>query len=278
MTDDGTAMGTYPYMAPEQLEGKTVDARADLFALGAVLYEMATGCPAFPGATYASVSAAILTSDPPPLTSLRPAAPSSLERLVKTLLAKDPSDRVQTAHDVVLRLRDIADESTRGPASVAANVRGRNRRAVGIVLGLVCALAVAAVAWKWLWPLPAPLPPARVVRLTTLRGVLWSPTFSPDGQQVAFQWQGEKRDNWDIYLKMVDSPEVRRLTTEAAVDVMPSWSPDGRQIAFQRAPAWGESGKIHLVSPIGGSDRKLGDLPVDGPLSWSPDGRWRLGR
>ena len=196
---------------------------------------------------------------------------------MKTLLAKDPNERIQTAHDVVLRLRDIAEETTRGPAAVAPTGRGRNRRAFGIVLGLGCALAGAA-AWKTLWPPPASLSPARVVQLTTLRGVLWSPTFSPDGQQLAFQWQGEKRDNWDIYLKMVDSPEVRRLTTEATIDVWPSWSPDGRQIAFVRAPAEGESGRIHLVSPIGGSARKLSDLPVDGSLSWSPDGRWLAAR
>ncbi len=100
------------------------------------------------------------------------------------------------------------------------------------------------------------------------------PTFSPDGDQVAFAWDGEKGDNTDIYVKMVGSGEARRLTTDPADDTFPSWSPDGRQIAFVRYSAGSSTGTIRVISPLGGADRKLSDHPVDSSLSWSPDSRW----
>ena len=120
------------------------------------------------------------------------------------------------------------------------------------------------------------------MQLTVFRGLEMSPSFSPDGTQVAFSWNGEKEDNFDIYLKIVGSSEVRRLTTDSAPDVNPAWSPDGRQIAFvrQRPEAHGGA-TIQLVSPLGGADRKLSDfrvpitwLPDSSAIVWSPDGRW----
>jgi Tol biopolymer transport system component len=278
LTEAGQAVGTFPYMAPEQLEGKTVDGRADLFALGAVIYEMATGQRAFSGTSQASVAAAILKSDPPSMTALQPAPPAGLQRLVRILLAKDPDERVQAAQDVILRLREIAEEGGGPRASVAAT---KGRRRVTVALSLAAALLVLAAAALWRWARPsAPLPPPRVVPLTTLTGVEVFPTFSPDGEQVAFCWGGEKSDNFDIYLEMVGSSEIRRLTTDPAPDVAPSWSPDGRQIAFTcgRPPRAGTRPRktICLVSPLGGSVRRLSDFPVPPwpPPSWSPDGRW----
>jgi Tol biopolymer transport system component len=113
-----------------------------------------------------------------------------------------------------------------------------------------------------------------VVPLTFTPGWEWGPTFSPDGDQVAFGWEGEKRDNWDIYIKMIGSTETRRLTTDPGFDGNASWSPDGRQIAFFRSRPGDASRTIHLISPLGGSDRKLSNHPTAGALSWSPDGRW----
>jgi Tol biopolymer transport system component len=128
----------------------------------------------------------------------------------------------------------------------------------------------------------APSPPARLVQLTAFRGLEISPTFSPDGTQVAFSWNGEHEDNFDIYLKIIGLSEVRRLTVDAAPDVNPVWSPDGRQIAFVRQDPDAEGvGTIHVVSPLGGADRRLSDLrvPITWPpdscsIAWSPDGRW----
>jgi eukaryotic-like serine/threonine-protein kinase len=269
LTDAGAAVGTFPYMAPEQLEGRPVDARADLFALGAVLYEMATGQRAFQGSTRASLAAAILTSEPPPLTSLQPVAPPALERLVKSLLAKKPDARIQTAHDVALRLRDLEHDKATG-----ATGRRVRTAALWTLAALVSAFALAA-AWERLRRPPAvPLPPPRLVQLTTLRSPLWGPSFSPDGQQVAFCWMGDKGDNWDIYVTMVGSPEVRRLTEGPEVDLRPSWSPDGRLIAFERSAKWGDIGALHVISPLGGTARKVSSLPPAGTIAWSLDSRW----
>jgi len=109
LTGEGTILGTFQYMAPEQLEGKEADARTDIFAFGAVLYEMATGKRAFEGKSQASLIAAILERDPPPISSLQPMAPPALDRVVKTCLAKDPEDRWQAAHDLMHELKWIAE-------------------------------------------------------------------------------------------------------------------------------------------------------------------------
>jgi Tol biopolymer transport system component/DNA-binding winged helix-turn-helix (wHTH) protein len=150
--------------------------------------------------------------------------------------------------------------------------RTRRVRRVALTAGLLV-LCIGAVAW-WLQPHERPHTGAlRVVPLTVLPGHEQSPTFAPDGEQVAFEWDGEGADNADIYIKLVGSSEVRRLTSDPAGDHAPSWSPDGRQIAYVRDDAE-SAGRIYLVSPLGGASRKLSDVPVAGPLAWSPDGRY----
>ena len=147
-------------------------------------------------------------------------------------------------------------------------------------------LVIAVVGTLWFRP-PADIrssapSPLRLVQLTAVRGLTMSPAFSPDGAQVAFSWNGEREDNFDIYLKIIGLSEVRRLTTDSAPDVNPAWSPDGRQIAFVRQhPDAQGVGTIHLVSPLGGADRRLSDfrVPITWPpdscsIAWSPDGRW----
>src|ERR1700675_3485167 len=131
LTAQGTIVGTLQYMAPEQLEGKEVDARTDIFAFGAVLYEMATSKRAFEGKTQASVIGAILKDDPPPISSLQPMTPPALDRVVKRCLAKDPDNRWQTARDVELEMKWIAESGTQGasvPTAAAKVIRSLGRR------------------------------------------------------------------------------------------------------------------------------------------------------
>src|SRR5262249_43284771 len=117
LTGKGALLGTIPYMAPEQIEGREADARTDIWAFGAVLYEMGTGKGAFVAESPASLIGAILKDEPKPIREAKPLAPPSLERLVKTCLAKDPDERWQNAHDLVAELRWIADEGSRGWAT-----------------------------------------------------------------------------------------------------------------------------------------------------------------
>src|SRR4029077_18408506 len=131
LTAEGTILGTFQYMAPEQLEGKEADSRPDLFALGEILYEMATGKRAFEGKSQASLIAAILEREPAPITAVAPLTPPALERVIRACLAKDPDERIQTAHDVKLQLQWIAEGgSALGvPAVVTAKRKSRERLA-----------------------------------------------------------------------------------------------------------------------------------------------------
>ena len=133
LTTAGTVLGTYQYMAPEQLEGKDVDPRTDIFALGAVLYEMATGRRAFSGATQASLIGAIMHERPQPVSAFQPMTPPAFDRVIQTCLAKDAEARWQTAHDVKLQLEWIAEGgSVVGlPAPVAARRKSREIRSMG---------------------------------------------------------------------------------------------------------------------------------------------------
>jgi Tol biopolymer transport system component len=268
----GTVAGTPAYMSPEQASGGVVDARSDIFSFGAVLYEMVTGRRPFGVGSTAEMLASLLKEQPKPPSEVVADVPRDLERIILRCLRKEPARRFQNMLDVKVELEEIKEESDSG--LTAPGVRASRRRGLWIVAGLVGALAVAA-GGLLLWRSRRPEPPAPyLVPLTTTPGSESFPTFSPDGDQIAFASDGEKGDNWDIYVQMIGSGEARRLTTDPAVDTFPRWSPDGRQIAFVRSSDVGTAGTIRVVSPLGGADRKVSDQPVVGPLSWSPDSRW----
>ena len=269
----GKVAGTAGYMSPEQATGRKVDARSDVFSFGAMLYEMVTGRRAFAGNSTAETLTAVLREQPKAPSEVVTGLPRELERLILRCLRKDADRRFQHMVDVKVELLEIKEESESGPA--AATVPARRKR-LWRAVGLAVLVVLVAALWLLRRAREAELPPPRLVPLTSLRGSERNPTFSPDGGQVAFSWRGEKSDNWDIYLKMIGSSETRRLTTDPLEDGTPSWSPDGRQIAFLRFRPGDVAGRIYLVSPLGGSDRKVSDFPAqDGSqLSWSPDGRW----
>jgi len=176
--------------------------------------------------------------------------------------------------DLKVALEDLKEESDSGRlgAGVPASARGLTRRR--LMYGAAAAavlLAVAALAWRWATPAAQPAAP-KLVPLTTFPGDESQPTFSPDGQQVAFAWNGEKEDNYDIYVKLVGETIALRLTTDPAAEEWPAWSPDGKRIAFRRGQP-GAPG-LWLVSPLGGAEERLTDLQTTGQMSWSPVGKW----
>jgi serine/threonine protein kinase len=268
----GTVTGTVGYMSPEQATGKEVDARSDIFSFGAVLYEMVTGRRAFAGNSTGETRAAVLRDQPKPPRDFVPNVPRDLEKLIQRCLRKEPDRRFQHMLDVKLELEQIKEESESTQVAVAHPALLKRRHL--LVASLAGLLATAVGAWLLRRPTP---PPQRLVQLTSMRGFESFPSLSPDGEQVAFVWDGEKQDNFDVYVKMIGSPEVLRLTTDPGRDGTPSWSPDGRQIAFVRARFPDFASTIHLVSHLGGPDRKVSDFLMAGGRggpSWSPDGRW----
>ena len=242
-TEEGTILGTVAYMSPEQAEGKQVDARSDIFSLGSLLYEMVTGQKAFQGTSKISTLSAILHQDPKPVSGITPTIPADLEKLINRCLRKDPARRYQHMDDVKVALEELKEDSDSGRLQVmAAKPRQfASTRHVGSVLAVV---ALIATGWYWMSRQrparpEAPLTPAP---LTSYPGSERGASFSPDGNQVAFAWNGEKADNWDIYVKLIGANQHLRLTTHPARDTWPAWSPDGRRIAFSRD--LGKSGRV----------------------------------
>jgi serine/threonine protein kinase/Tol biopolymer transport system component len=278
-TEEGKILGTVAYMSPEQAEGKKVDARSDIFSFGSVFYEMVTGRRAFQGNTPASTQAAILKENPKPASQVVEALPKEVERMISRCLRKERERRWQTMADLKVALEELKEESDSGALETPGEVKPKLRHRLIWAIGVAAALVFAAVAvWFIRSKGGAPEAPLVVVPLTSYPGSEEGPSFSPDGRQVAFAWNGEKEDNWDIYVKLIGSESYLRLTTDPAPDSWPAWSPDGRQIAFCRDLGAGKRAVV-LISPLGGPERILTEFSFTsedytGPfLSWSPDGR-----
>jgi len=266
LTEKGTILGTFQYMAPEQLEGKEADNRTDIFAFGAVLYEMATGKKAFAGSSQASLISAIMSSDPPLVSAIQPMTPPALDRVVRTCLAKDPEERWQNAHDVASELKWISEGSQAGaPAVVVSRRKARERLAWSLrAAALLVAVAALALVWR------RPGEPARVVRLS-LETPVKAPfqtfdhaTLSPDGRLVAFiaRTSVGKRVIW---IRPLASLAARELAgTENAVQLF--WSPSSASIGFFA------EGKLKRIEASGGPPQVLCEAPYPLGGSWSRDG------
>jgi Tol biopolymer transport system component len=272
LTEAGTLLGTFQYMAPEQLEGKDADARTDIFALGSVIYEMVTGRRAFEGKSQASLIAAILDHDPPPMTALQPLSPPALDRVVRTCLAKDPDERWQSAHDVMAELRWTAESASQAgiAAPAVAHRRSRERLAwVLAALSLVAALATAILSRR-----AGTLAYPRLVRAYVPAPAGMSFAFtgdeagpvqvSSDGSRLAFvaaDREGQQR----LWTRAVDTEAAQPLAgTEGAT--FPFWSADGRSLGFFAG------GKLKRVDLSGGLPLALCDAGAGRGGTWNRQG------
>jgi Tol biopolymer transport system component/tRNA A-37 threonylcarbamoyl transferase component Bud32 len=238
LTAEGTIVGTLQYMAPEQLEGKEADARTDLWALGCVLYEMATGKQAFAGTSQASLIAAILKEAPRPLTELQPLTPLALERVVKQCLEKDPEERWQSAHDIASELGWIStSEGALPPTAVSPKPSVRRRDRVAWVIAGVMTVAALALGTAALWPggrTEAGEPTVHAAILHEGEGIIDATpsnvAISPDGRHIAYIVVDSESEE-GLWVRDLESQASRRLVDLPAPQ-LPFWSPDSRWVAF----------------------------------------------
>jgi eukaryotic-like serine/threonine-protein kinase len=278
MTEEGTIVGTFQYMSPEQVEGKEVDGRSDIFSLGAVLYEMVTGKRAFDGKSQLSVASAILEKEPGPISATKPMTPPALKHAVKKCLAKLPDERWQSASDLASELKWVAESGADGATGGVAKKPGKFRWGlVWAAMTLVAMALTMAATYYATRPTPEPqlmtsvIPPPGVFADTS--GRIGPPQISPDGRRVAFI--GCKTESaaasmlggktCSIWLRVLATAEAREVNDTSGA-YYPFWSPDGREIAF-----FGD-GKLKRVAADGGPVQVICDAADARGGSWGSSG------
>jgi serine/threonine protein kinase/Tol biopolymer transport system component len=272
LTTAGTVIGTIQYMSPEQIEGKEADDRSDIFAFGAVLYEMATGKRPFQGKSQISLASAILEGDPEPISELQPLTPSAFQHVITTCLEKNPCDRYLAAHDIKLELQWIASEKTASekPASDQPSPRSNLRAHILWAALAFIALILGAIGGTVLHR-EAPTPSIYTVidapektRVNLAGDAAGPPVLSPDGGTIAFTATGAD-GNKAIWARPTNSVQAHQLAgTDNAI--FPFWSFDNRSLGFFA------EGKLKVVDVSGGSAQIITDAPIGRGGAWGADG------
>jgi eukaryotic-like serine/threonine-protein kinase len=271
VTMAGTVVGTMQYMSPEQIQGKEADARSDIFAFGAMLYEMISGKRAFDGKSQLSVASAVLEKDPEPLSTVSPLTPPALDHLVRTCLAKEPDDRFQSAHDLKLQLQWITQGGSQigAPAVVVSQRKNRQKIfAIGLAAALLLAAAAAILAGTYATRLSSAqqllraqiVQPAGYDFAIVLNGAA---VLSPDALKIAFV--GIKENKTILFVQDLSSGKAQGLPgTEEGI--FPFWSPDSKFLGFF------SNGKLRKIEASGGPVQALCDAPAGRGGSWSEQG------
>ena len=273
LTQQGSIVGTYQFMAPEVLQGKEADARSDIFSFGCVLYEMVTGKRAFEGKSQLSVATAILEKDPEPVSRLQPMAPASLDHVIQECLAKDPEARWQNAADVARELRWIASSGSSSnlvPVGAASAVRTRRRLGENLAWAALVAALVAALAWSYTRQPPPPqttrsylVAPTDLVFSVT-GDIAGPPQLAPDGSAVVFVAH-LKNDPDAVWLQSLSDLAPKKLDgTEGAA--FPFWSADAKYLGF-----FTTDGHLKKIAAAGGPVTILADAPGGRGGAWNQD-------
>jgi serine/threonine protein kinase/Tol biopolymer transport system component len=271
LTTAGSMIGTIQYMSPEQIEGKEADARSDIFAFGAVLYEMVTGKRTFTGKSQISLASSILESDPEPVSALKPLTPPAFEHVVATCLQKNPEERFQTAHDIKLELQWIAADRSSPAVAAVPPSPSRTRERVSWAVAVVLAIALGVVAGIFL---NRPTQSAQAIRtiinppanstLSLTGDFAGPPVLSPDGASIAFVASGAEGKT-AIWVRPMHVLEARALPgTEGAI--FPFWSPDSRSLGF-----FADS-KLKTIDLNGGSALVVCEAAFGRGGAWAPGG------
>ena len=267
LTQQGSIVGTYQYMAPEVLQGAQADARSDLFSFGCVLYEMVTGHRAFEGRSQLSVFTAILEKEPEPISVTRPLTPPMLDHVVRACLAKDPADRMQTAHDVAMNLRWAADA---GPGDAAKMAPRFSKAWVAAFAALALVLIGVAVFFGYRWAksanlavsLHSEIPPPEKFLLDATGDAGGMPVLSPQGDMLAFV--AHSTDSKLLWVRSLSSDFAQPLEGTSGAS-HPFWSPDGRNIGFFAG------GKLMKIPSAGGPTTTLAEAPNPRGGTWGRD-------
>ena len=269
-TEPGVVLGTLGYMSPEQVRGKPADVRSDIFAFGAVLYEMLSGKRAFHGESAADTLSAILSKEPPDLSETSRAIPPGLERVVRHCLEKNTEERFHSAHDLAFDLQALSGESGSAPRPAAAPLVTRRVPLVWAGVAVVAAMILAGVAGALLSKKPGGVPSA-FRKLTFRRGLVWSARFAPDGQTVVYggAWDGAPVE---LFSTRPESPESRPLGLGTA-DILSISSSGEMAVSLNRhfLTGWENSGTLAQVPLSGGAPREI--LENVSEADWAPDGR-----
>ena len=267
LTQKGSIVGTFQYMAPEVLQGAEADARSDLFSFGCVLYEMVTGRRAFEGKSQLSVFTAILEKDPEPIIASQPLAPRLLDCVIRACLAKDPAERFQSAHDLAMDLRWMAESASTESANSSSNMRFSGPWAAGLTALLLAFIALAAFSgYRWAkfsetpLSLHAEIPPPDKFSLDTTGDAGGMPVLSSLGDKLAFV--AHSGENKLLWVRSLSSDTAQPLQGTAGAS-HPFWSPDGLFIGFFAA------GKVMKISANGGPAATVADAPNSRGGSWS---------
>jgi serine/threonine protein kinase/Tol biopolymer transport system component len=271
LTTAGSIIGTIQYMSPEQIEGKEADARSDIFAFGAVLYEMAAGKRPFAGKSQISLASSILESEPEPVSVLKPNTPAAFQHVVTTCLQKNPDERYQSAQDIKLELQWIAADRTSPAVAATATAVPRTRERVGWVAALVAAIALTAAAAIFFYhtaqsehSIRTVINPPEKTTFNLTGDSAGPPVTSSDGTFIAFA--ATRTDGRTaLWVRPTNTVEARELPgTEAAT--FPFWSPDDRSLGFFA------DGKLKTVELEGGSTQIVCEAPLGRGGAWGPGG------
>jgi eukaryotic-like serine/threonine-protein kinase len=272
ITVEGTILGTLQYMAPEQLEGKPSDVRSDIFSFGAMLYEMITGRKSFAGSSQASLIAAVMAINLPPISTIQPMSSPALDRLVGRCLAKSPDDRWQSAGDLLSELEWVSESGSNIgiPAPIVAKRRNRER-IWPLMAGLAAALLVASLGWIVIHLRNDP-PQATEVRFhipapDKLNFFYYElPAISPDGEHIAFTAVASSQDNERLFVRSLNSATATEIPVSSLNPNFPFWSPDGQEIAFSAR------GTLRRVNVSGGPPVTICNCAAAGGGTWNRDG------
>ncbi|HVS87361.1 MAG TPA: protein kinase [Candidatus Acidoferrum sp.] len=263
VTEEGTIVGTFQYMSPEQVEGKEVDGRSDIFSLGAVLYEMGTGKRAFEGKSQLSVVSSILEKEPEPISALKPLTPPAFDHTIRRCLAKDPEERWQTARDLALELKWIAEggSQAREAGRVPAGRRRWEHASWLLAVTFFLLMMVGGAAW-WQASYRRPHPMYFHTYVPFPANDL---ALSPDGRMLAMVAYSQQANNYALWTYEVGGQRANSLDGTQGASY-PFWSPDGRSIGFFA------DGKLKKVDLPGGQVQVLCDAPNGRGGTWNRDG------